>query len=120
MKEAFEKIIERLGKEHKLAEEDAERYDKGNSNHFKYAKARGYVNAMEVAIEIVKEVAEEYNSCDFIYNVGKKKPRYVSYCVYEQVAWERDVAIGQLRELGYELGQKVNRRENENEMQKLY
>lgn len=68
MKDAFKKIIERLGKEHKLAEEDAERYDKGNSNHFKYAKARGYVNAMEVAIEIVKEVAEEYVT-DI--NVGK-------------------------------------------------
>ena len=60
MKEVFEKIIERLEEEHKLAEEDAERYEKGNSNHFKYAKARGYVNAMEVAIEIVNQVAEEY------------------------------------------------------------
>lgn len=62
MQDIFEKIKERLEKEHKLAEEDAERYDKGNSNHFKYAKARGYVNAMEVAIEIVNQVAEEFGS----------------------------------------------------------
>ena len=27
--------------------------------------------------------------------------------VYEQVVWERDIAIKQLEELGYELGQKV-------------
>lgn len=26
---------------------------------------------------------------------------------YKQVRWERDIAIGQLRELGYELGEKV-------------
>lgn len=31
----------------------------------------------------------------------------VSRGAYEQVMWERDVAIGQLKELGYGLGQKV-------------
>lgn len=29
---------------------------------------------------------------------------------YKQVRWERDIAIGQLRELGYELGEKVTHR----------
>ena len=59
MQEIFENIKERLGEELKLAEEDAERYEKGNSNHFKYAKARGYATAMDVAIEIVNQVARE-------------------------------------------------------------
>lgn len=31
----------------------------------------------------------------------------VSRGAFEQVMWERDVAIGQLKELGYELGQKI-------------
>lgn len=60
MKEFIEKLIGRLEEEYKLAVEDAERYEKGNSNHFKYYKARGYVTAMEVVIEIVNQLAEEY------------------------------------------------------------
>ena len=32
---------------------------------------------------------------------------YVSFGVHQQVAWERDVAIEQLRELGYSLGEKI-------------
>lgn len=48
------------------------------------------------AIEIVNQVAEE---C---------KDKYVSIGVYKQVAWERDVAIEQLHELGYEFGQKID------------
>lgn len=32
---------------------------------------------------------------------------YVSFGVYQQVAWERDVATEQLRELGYSLGEKI-------------
>lgn len=65
MKEAFEKIVERLEEELHLAEEDAGRYEKGNSNHFKYAKARGYATSMDVAIEIVNQVAEEYAEKEF-------------------------------------------------------
>lgn len=49
----------------------------------------------EKAIEIVEQVAEEY------------KNKYVSIGAYKQVAWERDIAIGQLNELGYEFGQKI-------------
>lgn len=33
----------------------------------------------------------------------------VSRGVYEQVAWERDIAIQQLKELGYSLGEKINK-----------
>ena len=29
--------------------------------------------------------------------------------VYKQVAWERDVAVAQLKELGYELGEKIEK-----------
>lgn len=32
---------------------------------------------------------------------------YVSFDVYQQVAWERDVATEQLRELGYSLGEEI-------------
>lgn len=61
MQEVFEKIKERLKKESHLAREDGERYLKGNENQFLYARARGYEVAMENAIEIVNQVAEEYN-----------------------------------------------------------
>jgi hypothetical protein len=49
----------------------------------------------EKAIEIVEQVSDE---C---------KDKYVSMGVYKQVAWERDIAIKQLHELGYEFGEKV-------------
>lgn len=62
MKEAFEKIKERLKNELHLAKEDGERYLKGNSNQFLYARARGYEVAMENASEIVNQVAEEYKN----------------------------------------------------------
>lgn len=109
MKAAFEEIIERLERERDI---HRNAYDVAIQTHERAGFA-SYARACEEAIEIVKEAAEEYNSCDFIYNVGKKKPRYVSYCVYEQVACERDVAIGQLRELGYEFGQKIERSNSE-------
>lgn len=32
----------------------------------------------------------------------------ISYLgAFEQIRWERDIAIGQLHELGYELGEKI-------------
>lgn len=51
---------------------------------------------VQEAIEIVNQVAEE---C---------KDKYVSIGAYNQVAWERDIAIKQLHELGYEFGQKID------------
>lgn len=49
----------------------------------------------EKAIEIVEQVSEEYEN------------KYVSIGAYKQVAWERDIAIKQLHELGCEFGQKM-------------
>lgn len=37
----------------------------------------------------------------------KIKCDYVSVGVYKQVTWERDIAIEQLHELGYEFGEKI-------------
>jgi hypothetical protein len=35
------------------------------------------------------------------------KDKYVSIRAYQQVSWERDIAIKQLHELGYEFGEKI-------------
>ena len=64
MKEVFDLIRQRLEKEWALADEDKERYIKGNLNVFKYANALGYKNAIEAAIEIVNQVTEEYKDKD--------------------------------------------------------
>ena len=49
---------------------------------------------------------EALKFCDDFINKDDKK---VSIGVLEQVMWERDVAIDQLKELGYELGQKIEK-----------
>ena len=85
MKEVFEKIIERLEEE------------KGDFYHNKGGDYSVYNRALGHAIEIVNQVAEEYG-----------KDKYVSIGAYKQVAWERDIAIEQLHELGYEFGQKID------------
>lgn len=92
MKEVFEEIIERLEEVQKTM---LEAYETStwitNKICFHYS-ASAYGNA----ISIVNQVAEEY------------KDKYVSIGVYKQVAWERDIAINQLHELGYEFGQKID------------
>lgn len=89
MKEAFAEIIERFQDE-----------KKGWLNFLmtdeRYVNAK--IETYNKAIEIVKEVAEE---C---------KDKYVSIGAYKQVAWERDIAIEQLHELGYEFGEKIEDR----------
>lgn len=40
-------------------------------------------------------------------NMPLTNPDYVSRAVVEQIIWERDTAIGQLRQLGYEFGEKI-------------
>ena len=80
MKEAFEKIIERLE-------------GMFGCDPMYYGEEAKW--AVDKAVEIVNEVAEEY------------KNRYVSLGTYQQCAWERDIAIKQLHDLGYELGQKI-------------
>lgn len=94
MNKAFEKIIERLETELHLA--DAEKEICARENQLQFDSAKGYANGIAVAIEIVKEVAEEY------------KDKFVSMGAYKQVAWERDIAIKQLHELGYEFGEKID------------
>ena len=54
---------------------------------------------------LLKEItAEEFETVENINNDKK-----VSIGVLEQVMWERDVAIDQLKELGYGLGQKIEK-----------
>ena len=86
MKEAFEKIKNRL------ANEKIQWLNFVMTNEM-YVDAKIY--AYDKAIEIVNQVAEEY------------KDKYVSIGAYKQVAWERDIAIEQLHDLGYEFGQKI-------------
>ena len=57
-------------------------------------------------VEVSKEVCM---ALDMAIKALEQKPcdDTVSRGVFEQVMWERDTAIEQLRELGYELGQKI-------------
>ena len=48
-------------------------------------------------------------SCVFEQEPTTKNETLVSLDVYKQVAKERDIAIQQLHELGYEFGQKVRK-----------
>lgn len=84
MKEFVEKLIERM-KEKSFVDYDEYYTDCGEC-----------LVSMSDVREIVRELAEEY------------KHKYVSIEVYKQVAGERDIAIEQLHELGYEFGQKIN------------
>lgn len=62
---------------------------------------RGNTEGLEAAINIVDQVAKE---C-----MGK----FIAFSAYKQVAWERDIAIDQLHELGYEFGQKIDAADDE-------
>ena len=86
MKEFVEKLIGRL-------EEESDFFSGEPMGSLQKAY---YCKGVEKAIEIVNQLAEEY------------KHKYVSIEVYKQVAGERDIAIEQLHELGYEFGQKIN------------
>lgn len=77
MKEAFEKIKERM---------------RDKMNHSFNQRYKAFVES----IEIVNQVE------------GEDKDKYVSIGAYKQVAWERDIAIKQLHDLGYEFGQKID------------
>lgn len=61
-----------------------------------------------------KECTGECSKCHFpdamslIYKTaGKFDGKFVSQGVLEQIRWERDIAIDQLQELGYSLGQTI-------------
>ena len=57
------------------------------------------LSSFEAIVEIIGKTLEEY------------KNKYVSIGAYKQVAWERDIAIEQLHELGYEFGEKIDKEE---------
>lgn len=61
MQAAFEKIIEKLEEELKLADEEKLRCERENPLQFDSAK--GYAHGVGKAIEIVKQEAEQYEEC---------------------------------------------------------
>ena len=61
MQEVFEKIIEKLEEELKLADEEKLRCARENTLQFDSAK--GYAHGVGKAIEIVKQEAEQYEEC---------------------------------------------------------
>lgn len=94
-KEAFNKAIEALEQEPcdkcvYLESCEVSEYDK---DHIWY-KGHQYISLRRF-LEVKTETKQEPCTDD------------VSRGVFEQVKWERDIAIEQLHELGYELGQKI-------------
>ena len=89
MKEAFEQIKERL-EEASFVDYDEHYTDNGEC-----------LVTISDALYIVSEVEAEY------------KDKFVFASVCEQIMWERDVAIAQLKELGYGLGEKIRKVEAE-------
>lgn len=54
-----------------------------------------------------EELIEWLNSQSSIRSAGERRDIISYLAVFEQIRWERDIAIGQLHELGYELGEKI-------------
>ena len=61
MQEVFEKIIEKLEKELKLADEEKLRC--ARENPLQFDSAKGYANGVANSIEIIKQEAEQYEEC---------------------------------------------------------
>ena len=61
MKKVFEKIIEKLEKELKLADEEKLRC--ARENPLQFDSAKGYAHGVGKAIEIVKQESEQYEEC---------------------------------------------------------
>lgn len=61
MQAAFEKIIEKLEKELKLADEEKLRC--ARENPLQFDSAKGYAHGVGKAIEIIKQEAEQYEEC---------------------------------------------------------
>lgn len=62
---------------------------------------------IQMCIDTVNQVEEEF------------KNKYVGIGAYKQVAWERDVAVWQLRELGYEFGEKIEPKTNADKIKSM-
>ena len=66
-----------------------------------FGKYKGVLKVTEdncdnyISVSDAKRIVREYED------------KFVSRAAYEQVMWERDVAIEQLKELGYGFGEKV-------------
>ena len=70
MNKAFEKIIEKLEEELKLADEEKLRC--ARENPLQFDSAKGYAHGVGKAIEIVKQEEEQYNNgCAFNCNHNK-------------------------------------------------
>ena len=61
MNKVFEKIIEKLEKELKLADEEKLRC--ARENPLQFDSAKGYANGVANSVEIVKQEAEKYEEC---------------------------------------------------------
>lgn len=68
-----------------------EKYEHGGEDDY----LDGKYDAVDKDIEIINQLVEKYNETR------------ISLQAYEQVMWERNIAIAQLKELGYELGEKI-------------
>lgn len=99
MKQFIDKLIERLEEKFKYNSEQAEIWRDGSD---KDAYFRGQkdlymdrANTYGEVMRIVNQLAEEY------------KDKYVMRETLNQYMWERDIAVSQLRDLGYGFGEKV-------------
>ena len=61
MQAVFEKIIEKLEEELKMADEEKLRC--ARENPLQFDSAKGYANGVANSVEIVKQEVEQYNNC---------------------------------------------------------
>ena len=76
-----------------------------------------YLNRQETIAEICKERCGVHHymcngnpKCNIVATLAKMNPnnQVVSHSAYEQVAWERDLAIRQLQDIGKGLGERMD------------
>ena len=87
MQEVFEKIIEKLEKELKLADEEKLRC--ARENPLQFDSAKGYANGVANSIEIVKQEAGQYNNgwipC------SERLPENIDFVLYANKDGEVDI-----------------------------
>ena len=71
-------------------------------------------NTLEISLSSLEEV-EQYRALG---TVEELKEALMKVSVYEQIKWERDIAISQLEEIGISLGQKMDDIKEAREKQK--
>ena len=102
MQEVFEKTLERLEEELELADKEKERCVK--ENHVQFDSAKGYANGVAIAIEIVKQAAEQFGTDTNVGSNGwipcsERLPENDCHCLVTT----SDMEIG-IREYGYSKG----------------